>query len=87
MNETDSNVNDEAAADAAYNRVLPELKALSEEELREVNLDIPAAVITVMGVSKKVSELRPQIERELPTFDFRALEGLCARSELRQCEV
>ena len=50
-------IND-ANADEAYARVLPEAEALKAESLVTINLDVAAAIITAMGVAEKLPGLQ-----------------------------
>jgi hypothetical protein len=68
-------VSSEALVAEAYERVRAQLEALLPKQLLQVNLDIPAAVTTVLGVLPKVNALRPQLQA-LPTFDLAAFDRL-----------
>ncbi len=70
------NLNEETLVRAAFERVLPELKALDESDLRPITLEIPAAVITVLGVLEEVEALRPRIVAELRAFDISHVDKL-----------
>ncbi|MEO6602057.1 MAG: hypothetical protein ABIQ16_19410 [Polyangiaceae bacterium] len=59
----------------AYERVKAELAALKVEELIAVNLDIVAAVSTVLGVFPEMKALRERMA-ELPGFDLAAFDKL-----------
>jgi hypothetical protein len=74
--DTNGNLNDEALVSAAYERVKADLAAVKPEEFIQINLDIPTAVSTIIGVLPEVKALRPQIEKELPTFDLAAFDKL-----------
>ncbi len=74
--DTNGNLNDEALVSAAYERVKEDLAGLKPEEFIQVNLDIPTAVSTVIGVLPEVKALRPQIEKELPSFDLASFDKL-----------
>jgi hypothetical protein len=75
MPNNDSNLGQQALIKSAFERVLPELLLLPENELRTVALDIPAAVITVYGTIKEVMALRPQLA-ELSVFDISQVDKL-----------
>lgn len=75
MSNNDSNVDTQALIKSAFERVLPELLLLPENELRTIALDIPAAVITVYGTIKEVMALRPQLAK-LSTFDISHVDKL-----------
>ncbi len=62
--------NDVDSFESAYERVKDELAGMSADDLVQVNLDIPSAVTTTLGVLPQVRALRPQIAQELPAFDL-----------------
>jgi hypothetical protein len=79
----ESNVNvlvqgegDTSEADAAYERVLPEMRALSPGELIPINLDIPSMVTTTLGALPEIRALREEIARNLQTFDLVAFDKM-----------
>lgn len=63
-------------AKAAYERTLPEIHAVSDDDLVPVNIDILHAVTTVMGVVPEIRALRSQIEAEWRSFDFAQFDNL-----------
>jgi hypothetical protein len=67
---------DEALANAVFERLRADFAALKKEELQQVNLDIPAAVATVLGVLPEVRQLRDQIVKELPSFNIAQFDKL-----------
>jgi len=58
-----------------YNTILPEMKALSPAELLPINIDIPGAVTTVLGVQPEVIALNDRIAK-LPEFNVELPEKL-----------
>lgn len=70
------NVSDEVLADDAYVRVKPELAKLAPEDLLQVNLEVSAALQTILGVLPEVKRLREQIAKELPSFDLSSFDRL-----------
>jgi len=60
----------EALFEECYEALLPKFKALKPEELIPINLDIPAAVSTALGVAPELSALKDRVAEELPKFDF-----------------
>jgi len=66
---------DESAFYAAYERRLREIEAVPEAELLQVNLDVEAAVTTILGTLPKVGELRDQMSKLL-SFDMKLVDGL-----------
>ena len=69
-------LSDEALLDEAYARVKPDLDALQEAELLQVNLDVTAGVTSVLGLLPEVKALREQIVKQLPAFDIAAFDKL-----------
>ena len=67
---------DASVTQQAYERVLPELQGLSRAELASINLNIPSAITTVLGVLPKVRALRDQIRNELHHFDIAPIDKL-----------
>jgi hypothetical protein len=61
---------------AAFQELLPEIQAVSEETLSPILIDIPTAVTTVLGVLPRIRELRPEIEETLRKFDFAEFDRL-----------
>lgn len=53
----------------ALARVRPEAMALESNDLAQVSLDIPGAIITARGCIAELQALRPRIVAELPSFD------------------
>jgi hypothetical protein len=70
------NVSDEVLAEDAFARVKPELAKLARKDLVQVNLDVSAAVQTVLGVLPEVKALRHEIVKELPSFDLTSFDQL-----------
>lgn len=60
----------------AFERRVPEIRAVPEGELLAITLDIPAAVATVLGAWPEIRKLRPEIERQLPAFDLAIFDRL-----------
>lgn len=60
----------------AFERVLPELRALPEEAVRKINVDVPTAVATILGALPKIRAVRPQIEEQLPQHDLAEFDRL-----------
>ncbi|HEX3850594.1 MAG TPA: hypothetical protein VHW01_06480 [Polyangiaceae bacterium] len=67
--------NEELVADA-YARVEAELAKLDPSKFIQLNLDIPTAVSTVLGVLPKLESLRDPIATELPGFDLASFDQL-----------
>ena len=66
----------DAGVIAAYERVKADFARLRVDELVQVNLDIPTAVTTIIGVLPEVAALRPRIEKELVAFDLAEFDKL-----------
>lgn len=69
-------VAEDASAEAAFARRLPELLALDERDLQQVNLEITSVVATVLGALPAIERIRPELSSRLPTFDLASLDGL-----------
>jgi hypothetical protein len=75
--DSEANVaNDEALVEEAYERVKAELAALAPDALMRVNLDVQAAVTTILGALPELKKLRERIARELPAFDLERFDKL-----------
>ncbi len=64
--------------EAAYAAILPEMSALSEQQLEPMNVEVVSAVTTVLGCLPELSALRPEIVRHLPLFDIERFDKLKA---------
>lgn len=64
-----SNVNDETLFEESYNRVLPELQALSSDELASINLEVNTAVSTILGAMPEIRAQRDNVAKQLPDHD------------------
>lgn len=60
----------------AYQTLLAEMRALPDDELMIVNLDIPTAVTTVLGALPQIRAMRPQIVAAMQTFDIAQFDKL-----------
>jgi hypothetical protein len=69
-------IDDETLPSESYARVLPELEALSADELLVVNFDITAALSTTLGALPKILALRSELAEKLPCFDQASLDKL-----------
>ncbi len=63
-------------AAAAFDRILPEIEALSPDRLISIKIDIPRAVSQVLGVLPGLLALRPAIVEHLRQHDVAALDRL-----------
>lgn len=63
-------------AAAAFDRIIPELDALSTDALIPINLNIPRSVSQVLGVLPGLLALRPAITERLPMHDVGLLDRL-----------
>jgi hypothetical protein len=57
-------------------RLLPELQAIPTGDLVQINLDVPAAVATVLGVSPRIRAHRGAVQALMPTFDMALFDKL-----------
>jgi hypothetical protein len=62
--------------EAAFAALLPEIEAVSEDELVAMNLDVVGTVTLVLGVLPELRALRAQIVEELPRFDLERFDKL-----------
>lgn len=67
---TKTDVDGQTQFEEAYQRVEPELAALSPDELAPINLEIASAVATVLFLWAGILKLRDTIVRELVAFDI-----------------
>jgi hypothetical protein len=65
-----------ADSGAAFARVRPEIDALPREQVRRINLYVPAAVTLVLGVLPRLLSLREQMKKDLPNHPADALDKL-----------
>jgi hypothetical protein len=63
-------------AAAAYKEVQAEIDAMSADDLAVVNIDIPQAVSTVLGVLPKIAPLREAIVTRLPNHPIKTFDKL-----------
>jgi hypothetical protein len=62
-------------AEAAYNRIKPELDALSENDLTPINVDLVSATSIALGVAERIVGHRERMAK-LPEFDIRHVDNL-----------
>ena len=60
----------------ALEAMLPEIEAVDPKTFLTINIDIPAAVITVSGRLRRLIAYREAVVRELPLFDVTSLDKL-----------
>lgn len=68
-------LNDLNAAERAYERVKPEMDALSPSDFTSMNLDVIGGTSTVLGVVDRIVEYRDQLA-ELPNFDVGCVDNI-----------
>ena len=61
---------------AAYEQVLPEIKALSSDSLINVTSTFSRAVSKSLGALPEIRALRPKIVEEMPKLDFARFDKL-----------
>ncbi|MBN1612018.1 MAG: hypothetical protein JW940_35635 [Polyangiaceae bacterium] len=61
---------------AAYEELLPEILAVTEESIPPILIDIPTAVTTVLGSLPEIRALRPEMVESLPKFDLAQFDKL-----------
>lgn len=67
---------DERLVEESYERVKAELDALTPEQLVTVNLEVTAAVATILGALPEIKRLRERMVKELPAFDIARFDKL-----------
>lgn len=67
---TKTSIDDQAEFEEAYERIEPELLALSPDEIAPINLDIASAVATVLYLWAGILKLRDTIVQSLIGFDI-----------------
>jgi hypothetical protein len=60
----------------AYQTLLEEIRAVPDDELTIVNLDIPTAITTVLGALPQIRAMRPQIIANMQQFDIARFDKL-----------
>jgi hypothetical protein len=60
---------------SAYEQLLPELRALPEDELAHINIDVEVAVTTALGALPEIKALRDEIA-VMPGFDLPSFDKL-----------
>jgi hypothetical protein len=60
----------------AYQTLLDEIRAVPDDELTIVNLDIPTAITTVLGALPQIRAMRPQIVAAMQKFDIARFDKL-----------
>lgn len=63
------------SAELAYNRVKPELEALSVEDLSPINVDLVSATSIALGVSERILAHRDRMAK-LPEFEIKHVDNL-----------
>lgn len=69
-------VSQEVQGHEALMRLMPELKAMRDEDVLLVQLDIPSAVATVLGSLPEILALRSEVEAKTKEFDLRYFDQL-----------
>ena len=65
----------------AYLRLLDEIRVVPTNELIAINIDIPTAVGTALGVLPEITALRPRVVSETPLFDIARFDKLEAYTQ------
>lgn len=73
---TNITLNEETVFEASYERVREELEALAPEDLVDINLDIPSAVLLTLGVLPQLAALREAIVVRLANFDIERFDRI-----------
>ncbi len=69
-------VSEETGFLAAYDRVLPALKALPAEKVRRLIVNVPSAVALLLTAYARIAPMRAQLVQALPQFDATQLDKL-----------
>ena len=67
---TNDNVNAETLFEESYNRLLPEYMGLPGDDLVQVNLEVPSAVATALGVLPELNKHHDSIASQMPSHDL-----------------
>jgi hypothetical protein len=65
---------------AAFEAMKPAMLALPADEVRQVYIDIPSAVTTVLGALPAILATRPEFVKHLPTFPIELMDTLELRT-------
>ena len=60
----------------AYQNLIAEIRAVPEDELVAITIDIPSAVATVMGLLPEIRALRSRVMKEAPMLDIAQFDKL-----------
>ncbi len=71
-----SDSDEQMSSPEAYEQLLPEIRAVAEESLIHINLDILLVVTTVLGALPEIRTLRPRMLEEVPKFDIARFDKL-----------
>ncbi|HET9953134.1 MAG TPA: hypothetical protein VFQ61_01450 [Polyangiaceae bacterium] len=69
-------VGQEQAAIEAVERLRPFYQALPRHELLRINIDIPSAIVTVLGALPQIRKLRPSVCQQTPEHDMRLFDSI-----------
>lgn len=61
---------------AAFTKMLPEIRNAAEADFIAINIDVEAAVATVLGAGNAIRAQREIIVKEAPSFDISSLDNL-----------
>src|SRR5690606_23057792 len=67
---------EEHRSEAAYNRCLPAIMAVRDEDEIRISIDIPAGAIMVFGSLPEIRAARPRLEAKCRDFDFERFDQL-----------
>lgn len=60
----------------AFEELTTEIRAVEDEALVAINLDVPSVVATVLGVNPKIRAFREDVVKHLPTFEVERFDAL-----------
>lgn len=61
---------------AAFEQLLPEIRAVPDSEFAAINVDVPSSVATALGAWPEVHGLRDQIAKDVSSFNITLLDNL-----------
>jgi hypothetical protein len=76
LNIVGTDINEEPLYAESYKKVLPEIEALDAQKVRQVNLDVPTAVATVLGALPEILAQRADVAKEVAGIDLTQFDKL-----------
>ena len=76
MSSTPISLEDERSFAESYARALPWIEGIEPDDVEPINLDIVAAVATVLGSLPEIQQLRARLAEDLPRFELQNVDRL-----------